>query len=224
TTTDNIEEPLKDITQEIQRPQHSAICHSGGGSRSATFGLGVLKAIARTKLLKDFFYLSTVSGGGCVGGWLSAWIHRHHDGIDGVVRELPNEKPRFLLSPEPEPITHLRSYSNYLTPRLGLLSADSWAFVAIIARNLILIRYSCVGQVDKVDANGKNIVDQEGRTVQVPAADGTIIYIKPVFYGDEPRDIYHYAMTHDTFPHETTADQWFTEAQFESYRMLGSGI
>ncbi|HEV8435710.1 MAG TPA: hypothetical protein VGR95_20030, partial [Thermoanaerobaculia bacterium] len=27
--------------------------------------------------------------------------------------------------------------------------------------------------------------------------------------------------THDSFPHETTADQFFSESQFESYRALG---
>src|SRR6185369_1377802 len=27
-----------------------------------------------------------------------------------------------------------------------------------------------------------------------------------------------------TFPHESTADQWFSESQFESYRVLGSHI
>jgi hypothetical protein len=26
---------------------------------------------------------------------------------------------------------------------------------------------------------------------------------------------------HPEFPHESTADQWFTESQFESYRRLG---
>ena len=29
-------------------------------------------------------------------------------------------------------------------------------------------------------------------------------------------------MTHPTFPHETTANQFFNESQFESYRHLGS--
>ena len=77
------------------------------------------------------------------------------------------------------------------------------------------IFYSCVDKVDKIE---------NGKTVRVPAPDGTIIYVKPCFYGDEPRDIYHYAMTHETFPHESTGDQWFSEAQFESYRKLGSHI
>jgi hypothetical protein len=60
--------------------------------------------------------------------------------------------------------------------------------------------------------------------VDKDAPDGTLIYIKPAFYGDEPRDIYEYARSSEEFPHETTADQWFSESQFESYRMLGSHI
>jgi hypothetical protein len=37
----------------------------------------------------------------------------------------------------------------------------------------------------------------------------------------EPRDVYNYARTSETFPHETTADQFYSESQFESYRALG---
>ncbi len=51
--------------------------------------------------------------------------------------------------------------------------------------------------------------------------DGKLVYIKPAFYGTEPMDVYNYAMGSPTFPHETTADQFFTESQFESYRKLG---
>ena len=39
---------------------------------------------------------------------------------------------------EPPQISWLRAYSNYLTPRLGIGSADSWAAVAIVVRNLVL--------------------------------------------------------------------------------------
>jgi hypothetical protein len=34
-------------------------------------------------------------------------------------------------------------------------------------------------------------------------------------------DLVNYALTNDTFPQQTTLDQWFDEAQFESYRKLG---
>ncbi|MEM7083020.1 MAG: patatin-like phospholipase family protein [Pseudomonadota bacterium] len=62
------------------------LAFSGGGIRSATFNLGVIQALAkktpdhkaerRHSLLSRFDYLSTVSGGGYIGSWLSAWIHR----------------------------------------------------------------------------------------------------------------------------------------------------
>jgi hypothetical protein len=34
-------------------------------------------------------------------------------------------------------------------------------------------------------------------------------------------DVQQYAKVHPTFPHETTANQFFDEPQFESYRNLG---
>ncbi len=48
-----------------------------------------------------------------------------------------------------------------------------------------------------------------------------LVYLKPTVIGDEPVDVANYARTHAAFPHESTAEQWFDEAQFESYRMLG---
>jgi hypothetical protein len=56
------------------------------------------------------------------------------------------------------------------------------------------------------------------------SADGTVIYIKPAYHGTEGAAIRSYATANKTFPHETTADQWFTESQFESYRALGLDI
>lgn len=46
------------------------LAFSGGGIRSATFCLGLLRGLAKCRLLKRFDYLSTVSGGGYVGGML----------------------------------------------------------------------------------------------------------------------------------------------------------
>src|SRR4051812_33330118 len=45
---------------------------SGGGIRSATFGLGVLQALSREGVLPLIDFLSTVSGGGFIGGWWTA--------------------------------------------------------------------------------------------------------------------------------------------------------
>ena len=115
--------------------KRSALCLSGGGVRSATFNLGILQGLARHGLLDRFDYLSTVSGGGFIGGWLSAWIRRA--GMKKVVDDL-SKPPVSPLVPDPSPVEHLRIYSNYLSPQPGLLSADTWTLVASVVRNLLL--------------------------------------------------------------------------------------
>jgi hypothetical protein len=51
--------------------------------------------------------------------------------------------------------------------------------------------------------------------------DGVLIYIKPMMTGDEPPDVAAYRASHCDFPHQSTANQFYDEAQTESYRMLG---
>jgi hypothetical protein len=114
---------------------HLALCLSGGGIRSATFSLGAIQALARAGLLDGFHYLSTVSGGGYVGSWLSAWIQR--DGLRHVVQALAS-RPTTPLQPAPRPVEWLRKYSNYLTPQVGVFSADTWALIGTYLRNLLV--------------------------------------------------------------------------------------
>jgi hypothetical protein len=91
-------------------------------------------AALRNSALGCFHYLSTVSGGGYIGSWLSSW--RKRENYETVIEDLTG-RPK---GPDVEPasVSWLRAYSNYLTPTLGITSADSWAAVAICARNLIL--------------------------------------------------------------------------------------
>jgi hypothetical protein len=53
---------------------------------------------------------------------------------------------------------------------------------------------------------------------------GSLLYIKSAVYpksANLPIDVLQYAGRSETFPHESTARQFFTESQFESYRALG---
>ncbi|MCU1262386.1 MAG: hypothetical protein JWO80_5271, partial [Bryobacterales bacterium] len=114
----------------------SALCISGGGIRSATFSLGVIQGLAEQGILERFDYLSTVSGGGYIGGWLTAWVNRAK-GLPHVVPYLKRNAP----PPTPgdvDPIQHLREYNNYLTPKLGAFSGDTWTLAATIMRNVFL--------------------------------------------------------------------------------------
>lgn len=104
---------------------------SGGGVRSATFGLGALQALARRRLLRRIDYLSTVSGGGFVGGWLSTCLHAHGGDIDQVERLLA---PPAGSGEAPE-LRFLRRHSNYLSPQGGMFSADTWTLLGTYVRN-----------------------------------------------------------------------------------------
>jgi len=124
------------VAQRYAKPT-AALCLSGGGIRSGTFSLGVLQGLARRGLLPSFHYLSTVSGGGYIGSWLTAWCHRHPRRLSGVVDELKNPSPS-KLEPEPDPLRQLRDYSSFTAPRPSLMSADVWSFAAIYLRNLLI--------------------------------------------------------------------------------------
>lgn len=50
---------------------------------------------------------------------------------------------------------------------------------------------------------------------------GYLFYCKSSLTGDEPTHLYEYRVKNPTFPHQSTADQWFDERQFEVYRELG---
>jgi len=59
-------------------------------------------------------------------------------------------------------------------------------------------------------------------TIHYGALDkGIIVYVKPTITGDEPPDVLQYQTRNRKFPHEPTADQFYDEAQWESYRRLG---
>ena len=235
---------------DVDNPQTNLVglALSGGGIRSATFCLGFLQELQRLRLLRIFDYLSTVSGGGYLGGWWSAWLSRRQEDVsqspsfapedignsvsllrrlfeapDAVAEDfrkhleesergkillglveradlehlaqrlyepLANEltgyvnkgdtlelkwqrraslvdtfpcelrglfPPNERIEPDREkdrddnepasdgsrcawedPIHHLRLFANYLTPRKGILSADTWRAISVVTRNLML--------------------------------------------------------------------------------------
>jgi hypothetical protein len=51
-----------------------------------------------------------------------------------------------------------------------------------------------------------------------------LLVLKPSVSGDEPLDVLNYKEAHPAFPQESTIDQYFDEAQWESYRRLGEHI
>ena len=135
----------KTYYRKVNEGNQAALCLSGGGIRSAAFALGVVQALSRARLLTGFHYLSTVSGGGYLGCWLQRWIYEEgrpdpKTGVPTVSRpEAAAAVMDKLKAPEqPEEIRHLRENSNFITPRAGLGSNDTWTAIAISVRNVVV--------------------------------------------------------------------------------------
>ncbi len=109
----------------------AALCLSGGGIRSAAFALGVFQALAQNKLLTQFHYFSTVSGGGYIGGWLTALLHANGGDAAKVQEQLGDQQ----ASPE---LRTLRGYTNFLAPHPGIASPDTWAGIMLWVRNVLI--------------------------------------------------------------------------------------
>lgn len=92
------------------RPHAVALAISGGGIRSATFALGVLVALARRNLLYQFDFLSTVSGGGYLGSFITTFLNVFDPQI-GLLRE---DLPFRREDGEAAALRHVRHHSKYL--------------------------------------------------------------------------------------------------------------
>lgn len=115
------EEPWLRSTQH----DYIGLALSGGGIRSATFNLGLLQGLARKGVLEKIDYLSTVSGGGYVGGFWTAWRQKN----PATTEVFPGAEARpetALDTAEPGAIRHLREFSRFLMPRIGLTQPDMW--------------------------------------------------------------------------------------------------
>jgi hypothetical protein len=104
---------------------------SGGGIRSATFSLGVLVALARRGVLPQIDYLSTVSGGGYLGSFLSTFLNSPGNEQIGL---RPEQMPFLREGGEAAALRHIRHHGKYLatgSARQGLemISAQLFGMV-----------------------------------------------------------------------------------------------
>lgn len=69
------------------------------------------------------------------------------------------------------------------------------------------------------------VVGPAGDAVEDAGAfEGCLVYIKATLIDGLGPDVFAYRAAEATFPHQTTGDQFFDEAQFEAYRGLGYGL
>ncbi len=117
-------------TPEPALPEDSiGLALSGGGIRSATYSLGVLQSLARNDVLKHIDFLSTVSGGGFIGGFLGRLFTR----LNPETRNPQQDVAEILTNQNASEIWWLRRNADYL---IGGGRSDFETDIAIIARNL----------------------------------------------------------------------------------------
>ncbi len=141
-----LEKHRKDFDAEHVR----GLALSGGGIRSASFCLGVLQGLAANGRLKKFDYLSTVSGGGYLGGslswlWSDLWKEKSSSipdlGVDRQNFPFGTEGRKFHSDDEDlnrlqaSLLRHLQQNGKYLTPGKGITMLS---FISIVLRSIVM--------------------------------------------------------------------------------------
>ncbi len=92
--------------------QLKGLAFSGGGIRSATFHLGLLQALQDMDRFSEMDYLSTVSGGSYIAGWLLGHLGtEQEDAYGNLVRTGDLDR---LLDPRQDFVTHLRHHAGFI--------------------------------------------------------------------------------------------------------------
>lgn len=114
----------------------AGIAISGGGIRSASFGLGVMQALVANDKLEKMDYMSTVSGGGFLGSALTWALNQDKDaGTDPGNFPLGDPKSAGIKEEGNKLLNFIRQHGDYLTPTSSL---GAISFAAVILRSMIL--------------------------------------------------------------------------------------
>jgi hypothetical protein len=137
----------------INTEDYTGLAISGGGIRSASFGLGVMQGLVANKIMKKIDYLSTVSGGGYIGSALTWALHKLNDqekktwtepdkfplGIKGEGSWTAEDKNRLL--------NYIRQHGNYLTPGEGL---DGISLFGVAIRSIFISLFFYIALLSSV--------------------------------------------------------------------------
>lgn len=136
---------------EASDPDWAAgIALSGGGIRSASFSIGVLTSLAKRNVLPRFDYLSTVSGGGYAGAFLTQMLGGSASNDDYSLRS--NDLPFRRKEGESDILRRLRQNASYLTAGVVERANLALGYAAGIFVNLIALSVlaALVGYLDHV--------------------------------------------------------------------------
>lgn len=82
----------------------------------------------------------------------------------------------------------------------------------------------CIGTLDDIALQKSNSCIAVATIAYPNGKEGTLVLVKPTLMMELPEDLHNYYRDHRTFPQQSTADQFFSEDQWESYFSLGRHI
>ncbi|MCY1644067.1 hypothetical protein [Methylorubrum sp. SL192] len=129
----------------------SGLAISGGGIRSATFALGILVSLGRRNLLPQFDYLSTVSGGGYLGSFLTTFLATKQLKVKEKKIGLKSSQQPFILDKGEAPaLRYIRHRSKYLQTSLWERIKIAFAQAYGMASNILalLVVPSTIGWIE----------------------------------------------------------------------------
>lgn len=174
--------PAEEVTQALAAQPLVGLAMSGGGIRSATFGLGVLQALAKHRVLPAIDYLCTVSGGGYIGSCLSSLMSAPPPRSQREKAANQEKRAYDLTDNMPlrktHQVHHLRKHGDFLIARRGLFRMEvlraigmlltgivcSLALYLILmtALSAIFILYACLlSETDMFDELAKRLKVQQ---------------------------------------------------------------
>ncbi len=159
---------------------------SGGGIRSASFALGVITRLAQSRILEDVDFLSTVSGGGYTGGFLSAHLAERTESFPDYGDRVQRALGRSPDTTEPAAIRKIRNGAQYLlTGRFRALEMGTITLVGSLS-SLVALLFLVVVAVIASSPFAWNMFEPMLRPVRVelvvPAL-AVIVYVMSVLRG-----------------------------------------
>src|SRR5450631_3769868 len=106
----------RNVSAEARPDNLTGLAFSGGGIRSASFNLGVLQALDDQHTLPRVDYMSSVSGGSYIAGWVQAHLGGNQHGTyrDDVYYNVGAPDFHNLLDENGDNVEQLRTHSRFI--------------------------------------------------------------------------------------------------------------
>jgi hypothetical protein len=166
--------------------------------------------------------------------WLDWFIHRN-PGLLSLLSEAcgaVSNRGRFVNCSDGGHIENLGVYELLRRRSRTIICVDSAADPKFDFSDLTTLqRYAYIGLDAEIDIDLTQLLPDEkgvskehvavGKITYHNGQQGTFLYLKLSYTGDEPEYLRFYKREVSAFPHEPTSDQFFDETKFEVYRALG---